>query len=64
MIIKVAVLHTINSKRNGWTLPSMLNEEHRNEGFQCEGLTPYWIDRLSAIKNNFKMKGLFVLTVK
>lgn len=66
VILQAAALHVTASKRKGWCSPTVSfspSDSNLKNAFHAKDMTPYWIDRQTATKNNVSMHGLTLLTV-
>jgi DNA mismatch repair ATPase MutS len=69
--MQAALEHTASSYQKNWCIPDLIsfNKQEssegimdRNAGMKVTGITPYWINRFTAIQNDFDLRGLFLLT--
>jgi DNA mismatch repair ATPase MutS len=70
VIMQAALEHTASSFQKNWCIPDLIsfNEQSsqgivdRKAGMKVTGITPYWINRFTAVQNDFDLQGLFLLT--
>jgi DNA mismatch repair ATPase MutS len=61
-IFQCAYEHTASSIQRNWNLPTMVPRTAASRTFRAEGLFPYWMDHLSAVKNDLQMDEIILLT--
>jgi DNA mismatch repair ATPase MutS/predicted GIY-YIG superfamily endonuclease len=55
--------HVIASIQRGWQIPQLLDfQEDRSVGMKLDQLSPYWLDRSKATKNDLEVDGIILLT--
>ena len=61
VIFKTALLHTVSARQKGWCQANILE---RNSGLALDlkGLSPYWMSRETAVLNDVRLQGIFLLT--
>lgn len=62
VILQAVNGHVISSKQKKWILPNLSTSIDDSTCLKLDGLTPYWLDRLSATSNNIELNGIFLLT--
>jgi DNA mismatch repair ATPase MutS len=62
-IFQCAYEHTTSSIQRNWNLPTIVPRAASSHCiFRVEGLFPYWMDHLSAVKNDLEMNDIILLT--
>jgi hypothetical protein len=67
VIVNTALYHAYSSQQQGWNLPSMEQVEEMSMSkndfrLDIKDLTPYWLNRLTAVKNDVDINGIILLT--
>ena len=61
VIYKAMLLHTISAKQKGWTQAKILGA-NAEQVLELKGLSPYWMNRETAVLNDVQLSGIFLLT--
>ena len=65
VILNTALYHAYSSKQQGWELPVLddpTDGQSSRLHLDLKGLTPYWLDRSTAVSNDVDIQGMILLT--